>query len=105
MATTIGRIITLLKASPDILAKADKAGPSLRSLAALATQAAVLMKDPALLDLTRAAQALVNDLDFGGAPAAAEIVTPAEAVKRIAAGEITPAQQRLWDRETRSSGL
>lgn len=105
MAFTIGRMITLAAAAPGLLAKADKAGPSLRKLAALAVEGAKLMKDPALLEVAEAAQQLVGDLGLGGEIPQDEACTPKQAIERIAAGEITPEQQRMFDRETQQSGL
>lgn len=108
MSTTLGRFITIASAAPGLLAKADKAGPSLRKFAAMGVEVAGMMKDPAMKDLAEAAQALINELDLGGAVQQAQVVTPAEAIKQIASGNVTPEQQKKleqpFDRETQLFG-
>lgn len=104
MATTIGRFITIATAAPQLLAKADKAGPSLRRLAALGVEIADLLKDPAMKDLVETVQKLITALDLGGDISAAEVVTPKEAIQRIASGDLTPAQQSQFDRATQEFG-
>jgi len=104
MAHTIGRFITIASAAPELFELSDKAGPELREMAALATRAAVLMKSPGMAALAKRVQKLVSDLDLGGEIAPAEVVTPKEAIKRIAAGEVSPAEQAQMDRASQSFG-
>jgi hypothetical protein len=105
MATTIGRIITGASAAPELFALGDKAGPQVRELAALGVRAAELMKDPAMAALAKRVQQLVIDLDLGGDIPAAEVVTPKEAIKQIAKGNITPDQKAQLDFAGQSGGL
>lgn len=103
---SISRMIVLASAAPELFAKADKAGPSIRKLLALGAEAAKLMKDPAMADLVEAGQKLVKDLDLGGIiPAADAVATPKEAIQRIAADDLTPEQRRILSRETFQSGM
>lgn len=103
-ATTVGRIITVATYAPELFETGDKAGPSLRKLTALGVEAAGLMKDPALLAFLKVVERVVNDLDLGGVVPKSEICTPQEAIKRIAAGDISPDQQRQWDRASGGAG-
>lgn len=101
---SIGRLITIASAAPTVLAEADEAGPSLRKLTAMGVESAKLMKDPALLKLAMTVQKLIADLDLGGVVPPEEVVTPKEAIQRIAEGNISPAEQAQMDRASQSFG-
>lgn len=102
MALTLGRLITIAAAAPELLADADAAAPELRRLAALLVEGADLMKAPALKKLAERVQRLAADLKIGeDLPAVVPVLTPMKAVK-IAAGNPSPAQQALFSDEERA---
>lgn len=108
MSTTVGRFITVASMIPELLRTADAAGPSLRKGAAIGVEVTGMMKDPALQAFAKVVQKLVTDLDLGGVVPPADVVTPAEAIKQIAAGNVTPEQQQQleqpFDRNTQLFG-
>ena len=99
---TIGRMITLASWGPRLMAEADKAGPSIWKLVGYANGIAEMMRDPAMAKLTASMQEMIAQLDFGTVPPPDMIVTPEEAIRRIAYGDITEEEQRRFDREIQS---
>lgn len=104
MSLTIGRVITLVSWGSRLMAEADEAGPSIKKLMEHAVALADLLDDPGVSKLVKSLQELTNQLELGGVEPS-EVVTPREAIERIAAGEITAEEQRRFDRETQQSGL
>lgn len=98
---TIARMITLASWAPRLMAEADAAGPTLWKLVGYAAGIAKLMKDPAMERLVDSLQGMVAQLDFGEAPEPEKIITPQEAIRRIAYGDITPEEQRQFDQKIR----
>ncbi len=100
MATALARLFTVMKATPELLADADQAGPSINEFMALLVHAAELLKDPAMAKFAKRAQQLIKDLDLGGAvPVVRTEVT--KAVQQVAAGWFTADEMRQFDRAGR----
>lgn len=91
--------------APRLMDEADAAGPTLWKLVGYAAGIAKLMNDPAMSKLANSMQEMLAQLDFGTPPEPGKIVTPEEAIRRIAYGEITEEEQRRFDREIQQSGL
>lgn len=103
MGLTVKRMVTLASWAPRLMIEASAAGSTLEKMMTHIVGLADLSNDPALVVLAKSVQEMVADLELGRDEDAE--VTPKEAIARIAAGEITPEQQRLFDRETQQSGL
>jgi hypothetical protein len=85
------------------MAEADRAGPTLWKLVGYAAAIADMMKDPAMLKLAMSMQEMIAQLDLGKFPEPDKIVTPEEAIRRIAYGDITEEEQRRFDRKIQES--
>lgn len=101
---TIGRMITLASWAPRLMAEADKAGPTLWKIVGYAAGIADMMRDPAMGKLAASMQEMIAQLDFGHIPPPDKIVTPEEAIRRIAYGDITEEDQRSFDRKIQEGG-
>lgn len=102
---TIGRMITLASWGPRLMAEADAAGPTLWKVVGYVVGLADMMKDPAMSKLAASMQEMIAQLDFGTPPEPEKIVTPEEAIRRIAYGDITEEEQRQFDREVQGGGV